>query len=632
MYETEINLETEAISEIPSQVVSSFKELDGKILSRTLIPWGEHCTECGWPTCYSTCELYAPREDLKCRRFVDGMVRVECPGSVNGYLVKVSFKRWGKLWARGNFKLVSPEDADQIERRDYKIGTALQKFPLSKGLRRSAAIKRYSFKKRLASRGVKNAQTPTSFLFECYNPHSETVRLSLTMRTLRPAHPVQYPDLVQLLPGFKHARELKEEKIPFQSLFEVAPGFSRVRIPFEDIAGVIDLSAPYGIDIIPNESFDGVTLYFGALDFVTEPQTKQEKTAKKPNKIKCVIWDLDNTVWNGILLEDGIDKIRLRPGIPEVIQELDRRGILNSVASKNNHDDAILAIRKFGLAEYFLRPQISWQPKSETIKKIAKVLNIGMDTFLFVDDSQFEMQEVQAACPKVRILDAARFQEILGLPECNVPVTEESASRRKLYQLETIREAAAENFGEDYMSFLRDCKIKLKITALTEENLVRVHELATRTNQMNFSGNRYDLDILKKIVATPHLATYVLSCEDRFGSYGVIGFSIVDRREARMTDLMFSCRVQSKRVEHAFLSFVIGEYFKDSENDFLVSYRKTEKNAPSGQVFWDMGMREIGNADGVLLLSFPRNQAPPDDGIISIETDSSTKGAHLNWK
>jgi FkbH-like protein len=619
MYETETNIKTEPISDVPSGIVNAFRELNGKILSRTLIPWGEHCTECGWPTCYSTCELYAPREDLKCRRFADGMVRVDCEGSLNGYLLKISFKRWGKLWARGNFRLFSPERADRVERRDYRIGTALQRLPLPKGLRRSAAIKRYSLKKRLASRGVKNGHRPTSFLCECYNPHSETVSLSLTIRTLYPAQPISFPNLVQLLPGFQHARELKESKIPFQSLFEVPPGFHRIRVPFEEILRAVDLSAPFGIDIIPNQVFEGLTLYFGAMDFVTEPEPKATKTKKKIDKIKCVVWDLDNTLWEGILLEDGLEKLRLRPAIAELIRTLDQRGILNSVASKNNFDDAIRAIRSFGLEEYFLYPQISWQPKSEGIKAIARSLNIGMETFLFVDDSQFELHEVRTACPNVRVLDAAGCQSILDMDECNVPVTAESASRRKLYQVETSRQAVAESFGEDYRAFLRDCKIKLKISPLSEENLERVHELTTRTNQMNFSGNRYDRDVLRTIIATPHLATYVLACEDRFGSYGVIGFSVVDRREPRMTDLMFSCRVQSKRVEHAFLAFVIRKYFSETENDFLVSYRKTDKNSPSGQVFWDFGMREIGNTTGVLLLSFPRDQAPPDDGIISIE-------------
>ena len=629
MYETEVNSKTAPISEIPVEVANAFRNLDEEILSRTLIPWGEHCTECGWPTCYSTCELYAPREDLKCRRFVDGMVRVECDGSMNGYLLKVSFKRWGKLWARGHFRLFSPSRASQIEHRDYRIGTALQRLPLPKQVRRSAAIKRYSLKKRLASRRVKEGQPPTSFLFECYNPQSETVRLSLTIRSLYPEHPVRFPDLVQLLPGFKRARELKESKIPFQSLMEVPPGFHRIRIPFEDISQVVELAAPFGIDITPNEAFEGAILYFGAMDFVTE--LAQETPKNKAKKIKCVVWDLDNTMWEGILVEDGLEKLRLRPAMADLIRALDERGILNSIASKNNHDDAVRAIRSFGLEDYFLHPQISWGPKSEGIKAIAESLNIGLDTFLFVDDSQFELQEVQAACPNVRVLHADRYQEILCMKECDGPVTAESAARRKLYQVETTRQSVAASFGENYLSFLRDCKIKLRISHLNDENLERVHELATRTNQMNFSGNRYDRAVLRKIIATPHLETYVLACEDRFGSYGVIGFSIVDEREPRMTDLMFSCRIQSKRVEHAFLSFVIREYVKKTERDFLVSYRKTDKNAPSGQVFWDLGMQEIENTNGVLLLSCPRNHVPPDDGIIDTECDLPTKGADLNW-
>jgi FkbH-like protein len=303
----------------------------------------------------------------------------------------------------------------------------------------------------------------------------------------------------------------------------------------------------------------------------------------------------------------------------EVIRELDQRGILHSVASKNDHDEAMGAIKRFGLEDYFLFPQVSWQPKSTSIKAIASALNIGIDSLLFVDDSQFELQEVQTACPGVRVLPAARYRELPGMDACKASVTAESRSRRKLYQVETSRRAVAETFGQDYLSFLRHCDIRISISALCEENLERAHELATRTNQMNFSGNRYDRDVLRKVMDTPHLDTYVIACEDRFGSYGVVGFSVVDRREPRMTDLMFSCRIQSKRVEHAFLAFLIRKYFRETDKDFLASYRQTERNAPSGRVFADLEMQEVETVDGVSLLRFPRSQVPPDDGIIRVE-------------
>jgi len=181
----------------------------------------------------------------------------------------------------------------------------------------------------------------------------------------------------------------------------------------------------------------------------------------------------------------------------------------------------------------------------------------------------------------------------------------------------------AENFGDDYAKFLRDCKIRLNIYPMTETNLERVHELTQRTNQMNFSGNRYEKTVLQKILSTEYLDTYVLQVEDRFGTYGIVGFSIVDNRVPLMTDLMFSCRVQSKKVEHAFLSYIIRRYIALSGKDFYANYRKTPRNAPSGKVFSDMMLQEVGVEDGVLRLMFPRDRKVPSDGIIDIAAHES---------
>lgn len=614
MYETETNTKIEPCEQIPPDAIAAFAELRNKVVARTLIPWGEHCTECGWPTCYSTCDLYEPREDLKCRRFVNGMVRIECPGSLNSYLLKICFKRWGKLWARGNFRLYSDKRADRLERRDYRLGSALQRVPLPATVRRRAAWKRYAFKKRLASRGAKQGNPPTSFVLECYNPQPETVRLSLTVRTLSNAHPVRFPNLIQLAPGFRGARELTASNMPFQKLIEATPGFHRTRIPFEEMSAAIDLRSPYAIDVAPNQFEDGLTLYFGAMDFV------RERTCARPGtkKVKCVVWDLDNTLWDGILVEDGPDKLRLKPMVTEIIRELDRRGILHSIASKNNREAAMQVLKRFKLDEYFLHPQISWQPKSEGIRAIARALNIGIDSLLFVDDSDFELQEVSSACPGVKVLDATYYATLPHCEECSAPVTAEAASRRQMYRTEEVRTTAAKGFGEDYLGFLRHCGMNIEIEALSAENLERVHELTQRTNQMNFSGNRYSREVLQEIMATAHLDTYVITCEDRFGSYGIVGFSIVDRREPRMTDLMFSCRVQSKRVEHAFLSFLARRYVSELGRDFLANYRRTERNAPAGRVFADLGMREIGTHGGISEWACPKEAVPQDDGICEI--------------
>jgi FkbH-like protein len=587
MYETEANHRRETAETLPPEIARQFADCKGKILLKSLLPWSEHCTECVWPTCYTTCDLYEARSDGKCRRFTDGMVRVDLPDSPYSYVLKVRFKRWGKLWTPGSIRLHSFTEAAKLEQRDYKIGNAVQSLPSL--VRITATKRRYSIKNRTARATRRVQELPTCFLLECYNPEIRTVSMSLTMRPTD-----------------------QRSKMPYQKLLELTPGFHRFRIPVSEISTLIDLQREFDIELVPNDESELTTLYFGLMDFVVEsPESK---------KIKCVVWDLDHTMWHGVLVEDGAEKLRLKPGIREIIQELDARGILQSIASKNNAEEALGVIKKFELDQYFLCPQISWSPKSAALRVIAGRLNIGADTFLFIDDSQFEREEVKAALPEVRTLAAEEYSSLLSREEFHVPITEESKQRRALYRVELDRQILAQDFSHDYMAFLRHCEIQLCLSPMTEENLERVHELTQRTNQMNFSGNRYDRNVLRSLLANSDLDTFVLSCVDRFGSYGIVGFCVVDRQEPRMTDLMFSCRIQSKRVEHAFLAFLMRKYISETGRDFHADYRKTPRNAPSGQVFTDMGMEELENRDGVLRLRFRKDTEVTGDGVIRILT------------
>jgi FkbH-like protein len=596
MYETEANRRTAPGHEIPKDIEEQFGGLGGQVLARTVLPWSEHCTECVWPTCYTTCDLYSPREDGRCRRFAEGMVRIECPSAFNQYLLKIQFKQWAKLWSPANVRLYPAHRASKIEQSDRRIGNLLQILPVPAPLKAFAAKKRYGLKKRRANQHSACGELPTSLLLECYNPAAHEVGLSLTLRPVG-----------------------QRVNFPFQRLFSLTPGFQRIRVSINDITRLIDLEKPFEIELIPNNVENLTTLYFGVMDFVRERVEKPvEVKPAKSSKAKCVVWDLDNTLWDGILVEDGSEEITLKPGIVEVIKALDERGILQSVASKNNHDEAMQALNQFGLGEYFLYPQISWQPKSEGVGAIAKQLNIGIDTILFVDDSRFERDQVTAVHPRLRALDAVEYLSLLDREECRGAVTAESKERRKMYQIEAQREVAVKGFGSDYLAFLRDAKIVVSIGPMMEENLERVHELTQRTNQMNFSGNRYDREVLRSIAANPHLDTYVLSCEDRFGSYGIVGFSIVDAREPRLTDLMFSCRVQSKRVEHAFLTYLLFKYVRGAKDGLFVSYRRTPRNAASGKVFEDFGMEELETVNGVTSLVFRGSRKIPDDEVIRV--------------
>ncbi|HEV2395497.1 MAG TPA: HAD-IIIC family phosphatase [Candidatus Sulfotelmatobacter sp.] len=526
------------------------------------------------------------------------MARVDCPGSVNSYVLKIRFKRWAKLWAPGNIRIRSLSEASKLEKQDFLVGSAIYHIPLPRLLKSTITNERYRMKKRAAHRILTGHHRPTSFIIECYNPTGTAVTATLTMRSVD-----------------------ENVKLSFQRLIFFPPGFYRGRVAIESIERMLDMKSPFNVELTPNDAAtdEDTTLYFGLMEFVQEKEGNS--TVVLPTKrVKCVVWDLDNTVWDGILVEDGLENVRLKPGIIEVLKVLDSRGILNSIASKNDPEDAHSALKKFGIDELFLCPQVSWSPKSEALQTISRKLNIGRDSLLFVDDSPFELEEVKARCPDVFRVNAKEYLRIPALDECQGEITSESAKRREMYRVEADRQAAADSYGDNYTAFLRDCSIHLNIRSMDESNLDRVHELTQRTNQMNFSGNRYTRDMLKEIGQSAHLDAYVLDCEDKFGSYGIVGFCVIDNREPRLVDLMFSCRVQSKRVEHAFLTHMIRQYISESGRDFYASYRRTPRNAVPGRVFTEVGMREIGISEGVITFVFENDRPIESDNLVSVES------------
>jgi FkbH-like protein len=610
MYESESNTSTASDREIPADVIARFAESRTMVARRSLIPWGEHCTECVWPTCYSSCDLYRPRLDGRCRRFVEGMVRIECPASLNGYLLKITFKPWAKLWSTANTHLRTLAQADKLEARDRRLATGIGMLPVA-ALKAEVMRKRYAWKKRQARAPSVRGELPTCLVVECYNPEPAAVGVTLTIRR-------------------------ESWLLAFQELLTMQPGFNRYRVEWERIAKCVDPSSRFDIELTPNLVEQSCTLFFGAIDFVLEnspvspnPIINKASGHKTSRTCKCVVWDLDHTLWHGVLIEDGRERLRLKPRIPEILQTLDEHGVLISALSKNDPRDALAALREFGIGDFFLFPQISWNPKSIGIQQIAASLNIGLDSLLFVDDSPFERDEVQSVCPDVMVLDAAEYLNILSRPECQAPVTEESRKRRLLYRQQEGRDTAQKTFAGDYSDFLRDCHLRLTIRPFAKANMDRVHELTQRTNQMNFSGMRYSREQLLALLDDREVDTYVLDCEDRFGSYGTIGFSTVQTHEPRMTDLMFSCRIQSKRVEHAFITYILRRYRSAGGGNFIVDYRKTDRNAPAGKVFTDFGFVVEGEKEGVTRLAFPVSQPIPDDQIVDVAdlTESITVGA-----
>jgi FkbH-like protein len=595
MYEAEVNDVLESIESLPAEITARFKEFRGNVVARTTLPWGEHCTECVYPTCYTTCELYSPRSDGACRQFIDGMVRIDHAGGLSPYLLKLRFKGWAKLWTAGNLSLRSMAAAEAHERVNMVVGAVSRGMPLPAAVKPRLLVKVNYVRRRAAENAPTSTVSPDSFLLECYNPNARDITVTLTVRTAVPGSP------------------------PFQTLLLMKPGYTRSRVAFADIARAVDLTSRFEVEIVPNDCADSV-LYFGLMDFVKERSQVQveSRPGGDTRRWKCIVWDLDNTLWDGTLIEDGPASIRLRQTVVDVIRETDRRGILHSIASKNNPDDALAVLRAHNLADYFLYPQIGWGPKSESVARVAASLGIGIDTLAFVDDQPFEREEVRAALPDVAIVDAAECLSIAERAECQVPVTKESMNRRTMYREQEGRDAALKAYAGDYVAFLRECHLELGLSPLDRSNLKRVYELAQRTNQMNFSGKRYPEAELEDVMVSAALETYVIDCRDRFGNYGIVGFALVDIAQPRLLDLMFSCRVQAKRVEHAVLAFLLRRFVRDQKRSLFANFRRTEKNAPAGKVFPELGFEAIGERDGVTTLVFREGQEIPDDRIVTI--------------
>lgn len=278
----------------------------------------------------------------------------------------------------------------------------------------------------------------------------------------------------------------------------------------------------------------------------------------KERVVKVLVWDLDETLWHGTLIEG--DDLRLRDGAQETLEALDKRGILHSIASKNDPEMAHEALARFGLDHFFLYPQIGWSAKSAGIKKIAEAINVGLDALAFVDDQPFEREEVGHALPEVLLYDA---EEVAGLPERPelMPrfLTDESAIRRQMYQADAQRNQVQEGFEGPDEEFLASLGMRFTIAPASEEDLKRAEELTVRTNQLNSTGVTYSYEELDAFRKSPDHLLIVASLTDKYGPYGKIGLALVELGAEVWTLklLLMSCRVMSRGVGSILLGYLM---------------------------------------------------------------------------
>ncbi|WP_040788566.1 HAD-IIIC family phosphatase [Nocardia paucivorans] len=263
--------------------------------------------------------------------------------------------------------------------------------------------------------------------------------------------------------------------------------------------------------------------------------------------VKCLVWDLDDTVWPGVVLES--DGGAPKPEVLRTLRALDERGILHAVASRGERSAAVEHLRRHGIEDMFSAVEVGWGPKSDALRRIAESLNIGRDTLAFVDNDPVELAEVTAAYPEIRCYSVDRIPDLADLPEFTPETTTpEARHRRSYYRAEQARRECEAEFTGSNAEFLASLNLVMTVREASEEDLARAHELTVRTHQLNTTGITFDADELRKLCASPDHEVLVASLSDRFGGYGTIGLAVSEIRggDSVLLLLLMSCRVMSR--------------------------------------------------------------------------------------
>jgi FkbH-like protein len=335
---------------------------------------------------------------------------------------------------------------------------------------------------------------------------------------------------------------------------------------------------------------------------------------------KCLVLDCDNTLWGGIIGEDGLNGIKLDrhtyPGnvyyeFQNAVLNLHKRGVLITICSKNNEQDVwdVMENHPYCLIkrEHISAWRVNWQDKASNIKELATQLNIGLDSFVFVDDSLTECGLIRDLIPAVTVLQVP--EKIYSYPQLlykeglfdTLSLTSEDSNRSSLYQAESARkiEQAKYETLEDYLSSL---SLSVVIHMAAKEELARVAQLTQKTNQFNLTTRRYSEAQIESSMNDPNRATISLVVRDKFGDSGLTGVLIAQKEgEIGIIDnLLMSCRILGRNIETAFVlkSLDILQR-KWKVKTWRAQYIKTAKNNQVANFWEEIGFSFVGHKDEV---------------------------------
>ena len=362
-------------------------------------------------------------------------------------------------------------------------------------------------------------------------------------------------------------------------------------------------------------------------------------------RIKCIVCDLDNTLWPGVAGEGGFDisgaegfqtfKYGAYGGIHQALKIVKQRGVLLAACSRNNEADSLDAWRRLealatehGLTHVlkrddFVLHKVNWDSKSQNIAEIADALGFSTDALLFIDDSAIEREEVKTVHPKIRTLgenlNLVRTA-LLSDPCLQINIqTAESAARTEMVKAQIERDTARTQ-ATDEQSFLRKLGVRLKVTRVHgAEKLPRMIELVQRTNQFNTTLVRLHASEIEPYLTDPQRSAFVLEAADRFANYGLVGACLMHEHE--ITVFVMSCRVIPLRPEVPFLSVAVQWHGREPMHGTIVA---GPRNQPCRQLYREAGFAEA--TPGHWTLGASSQLAPLDEAIYLIERVDEAAG------
>ena len=400
-------------------------------------------------------------------------------------------------------------------------------------------------------------------------------------------------------------------------------------------------------------------VYFAALATLI---IRKFHALKQPPR-KVIALDCDETLWTGICGEESPANLKLEPGraaLQTFMRAQLNSGMLLCLCSKNNPSDvdAVFAAREdFVLRpEHFAARRINWRRKSENLKNLAAELNLGLDSFVFIDDSPVECAEVQANCPEVLALQIPQAVEQVEdfLKHCwafdRLKVTSEDKQRTAQYRQNRLREELrAESTG--LAEFVARLELQVEIDALEPERLERAAQLTQRTNQFNFSTRRRTEAQLRELQQRDGMEILTVSVRDRFGDYGLVGVLIFKAEAGRLgvDSFLLSCRVLGRGVEHQMLAHLGSIAATRGLAQVEIYFEPTPKNKPAGEFLEKVGDAWRQPLNGGYSFRFPAEVAsnvrleavqeeagkPPDlpklPSPVASANPWARMGSHLRW-